>query len=270
MNNEPGFYTEQYHTPEINRKRTYMYMRIDLAAIVSTEAGGQRKDKNMFCPIRLVFAAISVLLVSNVYAQPHESMLLEGKETSTAVVLAHGRGEGPNGKVVGPLCKAINKELGFYTLSLQMPVIPTKDFRAYAPTFPEAYKTIRAAIDYLTNEKGVKRIYMMGYSMGARMTSSFLAKQPHPAVVGFISVGVLKGGGDPLDANENVRHIDLPIVDVFADTTPLDLESAEERKSLASNRYKQIRIRGASHSFQGYDSRLAQEIITWLREQEQR
>ena len=45
MYNEPGVYTEQYHTPEINRKRTYMYMRIDLTAIVSTEAGGQRKEE---------------------------------------------------------------------------------------------------------------------------------------------------------------------------------------------------------------------------------
>lgn len=74
-----------------------------------------------------------------------------------------------------------------------MPVLPGKDFRAYAPVFPDAYKTIQAGIDYLTKEKGVKRIYLMGYSMGARMTSAFLADQPHPTVVGFIGVGVLGG-----------------------------------------------------------------------------
>jgi pimeloyl-ACP methyl ester carboxylesterase len=218
----------------------------------------------------LLFATMSILLVSNVYAQPSGSELLEGKETTTAVVLAHGRGEGPDGKVVGPLRKAINKELGFYTLSLQMPVLPTKDFRAYAPTFPEAYSTIQAAIDYLTKEKGVKRIYLMGYSMGARMTSSFLAKQARPAVVGFIGVGVLKGGGEPLDANENVRRIRLPAIDVYADSTPLDLKSAEERQSLISGSYKQVRINGANHRFEGHDARLAQEIIAWLKEQEQK
>jgi pimeloyl-ACP methyl ester carboxylesterase len=218
--------------------------------------------------IRLIFSAVFFLLLSNAYAQPTGSELLEGKQTETAVILAHGRGEGPDGKVVGPLRKAINKELGFYTLSLQLPVLPTKDFKAYAPTFPDAYKTIQTAIDYLTKEKGVKRIHVMGYSMGARMTTSFLAKQPHPAVVGFIGVGVLEGGGEPLDANQNIRRVHLPVIDLYADSTPLDLRSAEARRSLISDRYRQVRIDGATHPFEGYDARLAQEIIAWLKEQE--
>lgn len=218
--------------------------------------------------IRVVFTTIFFLLVSNVYAQPSGSELLEGKQMETAVILAHGRGEGPDGKVVGPLRNAINRELGFYTLALQMPVLPDKDFKAYAPTFPDAYKTTQSAIDYLTKEKGVKRIYVMGYSMGARMTTSFLAKQPHSAVVGFIGVGVLEGGGEPLDANQNIRRIQLPVIDLYADSTPLDLRSAEARRALISDRYKQVRIEGATHRFEGHDSRLAQEIIEWLKEQE--
>jgi pimeloyl-ACP methyl ester carboxylesterase len=218
--------------------------------------------------IRLIFTAVFVLLLSNVYAQPPGSELLEGKQTQTAAILAHGRGEGPDGKVVGPLRKAINKELGFYTLALQMPVLPVKDFKAYAPTFPDAYKTIQSAIDYLLKEKGVKRIYVMGYSMGARMATSFLAKQPHSAVVGFIGVGVLEGGGEPLDANQNILRVSLPVIDLYADSTPLDLRSAEARRGLISDRYKQVRIDGATHRFEGYDSRLAQEIVAWLKEQE--
>lgn len=217
----------------------------------------------------LLSAAI-LFLVSNGYAQPSGSEFLQGKETSTAVILAHGRGEGPDGKIVGPLRKAINNELGFYTLSLQMPVLPAKDFRAYAPTFPDAYKTIQAAIDYLAKEKGVKRIYLLGYSMGARMTAAFLAMQQHPAVVGFIGVGLLEGGGEPLDANQNLHRVRLPILDVYADKTPLDLRSAENRKSLVSDRYKQVRIEGADHSFRGYDSNVIQTIISWLKEQEQK
>jgi predicted esterase len=224
----------------------------------------------MTTSIRVLCTAAFLLLASRVYAQPSGSELLEGKDTATAVavVLAHGRGEGPDGKVVGPLRKVINKELGFCTLSLQMPVLPVKDFRAYAPTFPEAYETIQSAIDYLTKEKGVKRIYLMGYSMGARMTSAFLAKQPHSAVVGFIGVGVLEGGGEPLDANQNIRRVHLPVIDLYADSTPLDLRSAEARRSLISDRHKQVRIEGATHRFEGHDSRLAQEIIAWLKEQE--
>jgi len=218
--------------------------------------------------IRWGFTLISFLLISNAYAQPSGSELLEGKQTDTAVILAHGRGEGPNGKVVGPLRKAVNKELGFYTLALQMPVLPGKDFKVYPSTFPGAYNTIQSAIDFLKKEKGVKRIYVMGYSMGARMTTSFLAKQSPSAVVGFIGIGVLEGGGEPLDANQNIRQIHLPVIDLYADSTPLDLKSAEARRALISDRYKQVRIEGAIHSFVGYDSRLAQEIVEWLKEQE--
>jgi pimeloyl-ACP methyl ester carboxylesterase len=224
----------------------------------------------MIRPIRLLFTTIFFLLVSNVYAQPSGSELLQGKETTTAVILAHGRGGGPDANVVGSLRKAINNELGFYTLALQMPVLPDKDFRTYAPAFPDAYKTIQAGIDYLVKEKGIKRIYLMGYSMGARMTSAFLAKQPHPAVVGFIGVGLLEGGGEPLDANQSIRRIRLPVIDVYADSTPLDLRSANNRQSLVSDRYKQMRIEGAEHSFRGHDPQVAQVIIAWLKEQEQK
>ena len=212
-----------------------------------------------------------VLLISNAHAQPVGSALLEGKGSATAVILAHGIGAGPDAKVVGPLRRAINQELGFTTLSLQMPVLATKDFKAYAPVFLDAHKTIQAAIDFLVKEEAVKRIYLIGYSMGARMTSSFLAAESTvpQVVVGFIGIGLLEGGGEPLDANLNVRHLHLPILDVYADRSPLDLKSAENRKSLVSDSYKQVRIAGADHSFVGYDLQMAQAIIDWLKEQEE-
>jgi pimeloyl-ACP methyl ester carboxylesterase len=224
----------------------------------------------MIRTIRLLLVAMPLLLVTNANAQPPGSAFLEGKEPAVAVVLAHGIGGGPDSQVVGQLRKAVNSELGFHTLSLQMPVLPVKDFRAYAATFPDAYKTIQAGIDYLTKEKGVKRVYLIGYSMGARMTTSFLAEQPHPAVVGYIGVGLLQGGGNPLDANENIRRLRLPILDVHADKTPLDLKSAENRRSLVSDSYRQVRIEGAEHGFRGHESQMTQAVIAWLKEQEQK
>lgn len=222
-------------------------------------------------PLFWLLVAGVLLLISNAEAQPVGSELLEGKDSTTAVILAHGIGAGPDAKVVGPLRRAINKELGFITLSLQMPVLATKDFKAYAPVFPDAHRDIQAAIDFLVREKAVKRIYLMGYSMGSRMTSSFLAEQPATpqGVVGFIGAGLLEGGGVPLDANLNVRRIRLPVLDLYADSTPLDLKSAENRKVLVSDSYRQVRIPGAEHNFGGYDEQLAQAVIDWLREQEQ-
>ena len=148
----------------------------------------------------------------------------------------------------------MNRELGFHTLSLQMPVPSSTKYLDYAPTSPDAFKTIQAAIDYLTTEKGVKRIYLMGYSMGARMTTAFLVERPTPVIVGYIGVGLLEGGGKPLDANQNCG-IRLPVIDIFADKTPLDLKSAENRRSLVSDAFKQVKISGADHSFRDTTTR---------------
>jgi len=205
---------------------------------------------------------------SPVRAQMPEGEYLEGKNSATAVILAHGRGLGPDSQVVGPLRRSINKEFGYHTLSLKMPVLNSTNYLAYATTFPDAFRLIQAAIDYLTSEKGVKRIYLMGYSMGARMTTAFLVERFAPVIVGYIGVGLLEGGGKPLDANQNLASIRLPVIDVYADRTPLDLESAENRRSLASDTFKQVRVSGADHSFWRYNDQIAQAVIGWLKERE--
>jgi hypothetical protein len=100
------------------------------------------------------------------------------------------------------------------------------------------------------------------------MTTAFLVERPTPVIVGYLGVGLLEGGGKPLDANQNLAGIRLPVIDVFADKTPLDLKSAENRRSLVSDTFKQVKISGADHSFRGYDDLLVQAVIGWLKERE--
>ena len=69
------------------------------------------------------------------------------------------------------------------------PGADSPDSPELAAAFPEAHQGIQAAIDYLKNEKKVERIYLMGHSMGGRMTSAFLVTKPDPAIVGFIGKG---------------------------------------------------------------------------------
>ena len=215
------------------------------------------------------FSIVLLLLAtSGAMAQMPGVEFLEAKGASAAVILAHGRAQGPDGQVVGPLRHAITKEAGLHTLSLQLPVLATPDYLAYAATFPDAYKSLQAAITYLSNEKGVKRIYILGYSMGARMTAAFLAAQDKPQVVGYIGIGVLEGGGEQLDANISVRKLRVPTLDLYADATPLDLSSAENRKSLVGAQYRQVRVSGANHSFKGYEATLSAATISWLKDQE--
>ena len=145
--------------------------------------------------------ALSCLLATHAVAQMPQGEYLEGKDSKVAVVLAHGRGNSPDGNVVGPLRRAIQQELGFHTLSLRMPDpgADSPDSPELAAAFPEAYQRIQAAIDFLRREKGVERVYLMGHSMGGRMTSGFLANTPDAGVVGFIGVGLTAGGKEPVN-----------------------------------------------------------------------
>jgi predicted alpha/beta-hydrolase family hydrolase len=206
-----------------------------------------------------------------VHADMPKGEYLEGKDSKVGVILAHGQGLDPDSQVVGPLRKSINKELGFHTLSLQMPVVsgsrsPDK-FLGYGPTFPEAYKNIQAGIDFLKKEKGLERIYLMGYSMGGRMTTGFLAQNPDSGVIGYIGVGLLGGGQEPLNTNLNLKKVKVPVIGIYADSDR-DAKSAEFRKPFVSDRYKQVVILGAKHDYRGYDSQIAKAVIAWLKQQE--
>lgn len=220
----------------------------------------------MRCAVLLLF-----LLASVAHAEMPKGQYLEGKGSKVGVILAHGQGMDPDSNVVGPLRKSINGELGFDTLSLQMPVVsgeksPDK-FLEYGPTFPEAYKAIQAGIDFLKKEKGVERIYLMGYSMGGRMTTGFLAQHPDSGIAGYIGVGLLGGGPEPLNANLNLKKINLPVIDIYADSGP-DAKSAEFRKPFVSDRYTQVIISGAKHDYRGYENQVSKAVIAWLRQQE--
>lgn len=212
-----------------------------------------------------------LLLGEVVCAEMPKGLYLEGKESKVGVILAHGQGLDPDSQVVGPLRKSINQELGFHTLSLQMPVLsgaksPDK-FLEYGSTFPDAYRIIQAGIDFLKKEKGIERIYLMGYSMGGRMTTGFLAQNPNSAVIGYIGVGLLGGGPEPLNTNLNLKKVKFPVIDIYADSGP-DAKSAEFRKAFVSDRYKQIVIAGAKHDYRGYENQVGTAVIGWLKQQE--
>jgi len=226
------------------------------------------RTKNMIVQI----VALVIFLVGvTAYAEMPKGEYLEGKGSKIGVILAHGQGWDPDSHVVGPLRRVINKELGFHTLSLQMPIIPGKrspeTFQEYASTFPDAYKTIQAAIDFLKKEKGVERVYLMGYSMGGRMTTAFLANHPDSGIVGYIGVGLVAGGEEPLNTNLNLRKVKIPVLDIYAENDQ-DAKFAANRKSFVSDRFKQVPISGAKHDYKGYDKEITDVVIPWLRERE--
>ncbi|MEW9897671.1 alpha/beta fold hydrolase [Chitinivorax sp. PXF-14] len=221
---------------------------------------------------------LSVILVLLALASPcaavqmPDGKYLDGKGSKVAVILAHGQGMSADSQVVSPLRKAINKALGFHTLSLQMPTLPGRISLElslkYIDTFPDAYARIQAGIDFLKQEKGVERIYLMGYSMGGRMTTAFLANNPAPDVVGYIGVGLMGGGPPPLNSNMNLPRIKLPVIDVYAENDK-DAQFAANRRWLVSERYVQVPIAGARHDYKGHEDEVVRAVLDWLRQREQ-
>ena len=222
---------------------------------------------------KAILAILAVSLSSGASAQMPKGLYLDGKTSRVAVVLAHGQGLEPDANVVGPLRQAINTELGYHTLSLSMPTLPgarTLDlFVEYGSTFPDAYMRIQAAIDFLKKEKGVERIYLMGHSMGGRMTSGYLAGNPDSSVVGLIGVGMLAGGKEPLNTNLNLRKVKVPVIDVYAENDR-DAKAAEFRKQMVSDRFVQVPVPGATHDYRGYEKFVADAVTTWLKKREAR
>ncbi len=200
------------------------------------------------------------------YDLPYNAYL-DGKNSKTAVILCHGRGHHPTWDVVDPLRRGIHKALGYHTLSIQMPT--TVGFENYLPLFSDAYKRIQKSIDYLVKEKGITRIYLMGHSMGARMSSAFLVQDKKKQVTGYIGVGVVGGGDGPLDANSNLISVadDIPIIDIVANGDEKDRFDAEYRKLLIQSKiYSQVIQPGAGHRFSGYEDDMVAKVVDWLKD----
>ncbi|MFV1996633.1 MAG: alpha/beta hydrolase [Acidiferrobacterales bacterium] len=211
--------------------------------------------------------SISFLPVSAMAGKPKGSVYLDGKSSKVAVILSHGRGQHPKWKVVDPLRKGIHKELWYHTLSLQMPT-RSGGWRAYISDFPKAYSTIQAGIGFLRDEKQVKTIYLMGHSMGSRMATAFLAEYPKSDIAGFIGVGTRNGGEDPLDSDQNLRVISIPVVDIYGDGGDgKDSIHADNRSDMVSDRYQQILISGADHQFsrKKHRQQMVEAVVDWLR-----
>jgi uncharacterized protein len=237
-------------------------------------------------PLRgLVIGVLLSALAASAWAAQPDGAYLDGGKSTVGVILLHGRfggGGSAESPVVNPLRIALHDRLGIHTLSLNYPeTAHSRSARDEADNFPAAYERITAAIAFLTGEKGVTRIYLMGHSLGTRITISYLATHPVPALRGYIGVGIYgggrcEGGGtpDPLATLCNLKMLldknpTLPILDVVAMQNQKDVGFADGRSKLVSATYKQLRIDGADHDFQlkEQESEMVDAVTAWVKQQ---
>lgn len=195
-----------------------------------------------------------------------ESWLYEdGGRSTSGVILCHGKGGDPESYVVDPLRLELNEQLGFHTISLQMPG-GKKALAEYEGDFPEAYNEIDRAVTFL-KQKGVVRIILIAHSLGSRMATSYLAMNPQKDIQAFVGVGMLNNGGAPFDCLANLRQTRLPVLDIWGESGKArDNIYGLERKILLSPRYAQIVISGGDHALSEHEDELVEAVVGWIKE----
>lgn len=217
--------------------------------------------------IKLFLMFIFLNSTQLVFAEkPAGSEYIDGGNSNIGIILAHGKGKHPTWLVVEPLRTGINAKLGYHTLSLQMPT-GYDDWKEYADGFPDAYNIIKDAIHYLQKEKNITKIFLIGHSMGSRMSSAFVSENPAQPIAGLIVAGCRNNGGYPLSCIENLQNVSIPVLDIWGENNWKDSNSAIEREKMISSTYKQVKISGANHKFEGYEAELVEAVVNWLEAQ---
>ncbi|MDD2369187.1 MAG: DUF3530 family protein [Sulfuricurvum sp.] len=206
---------------------------------------------------------LSILFPFYMFASsiPENALYLQG-QSDKGIILAHGKGMNPDFKVVKPLRLALNKDIGFHTLSLQMP----NQFEAYEDYEKEQPKVdamIDQAIDFL-HSKGVKTIYLIGHSLGAGMTSSYLVSHPDAPIAGYIAIGCRGNQSKLISCTDNMPKIKIKTLDIWGRDNNEDESFAVMRAPLVGEHYRQYGVEGANHVLDGSMDFVVEEVEGWL------
>jgi predicted alpha/beta-hydrolase family hydrolase len=204
-------------------------------------------------------------------ADGHEFLAIhteaERGDGSLAAIIMHGSGVHPNWPtVVYPLRTGL-PEVGWQTLSIQMPVLHNEaDYDEYLPLFPETTPRLEAAIAFL-EQKGAEKVVLIAHSLGARMTAYSLAVKPQP-VAGFAAIGLPGRTGEGNDNSiGHIGNIRIPMLDLFgSNDLPDVVETAAARKNAGEMNpaFTQVEVDGADHFFDGEEAQLLEVVEGWL------
>lgn len=176
-----------------------------------------------------------------------------------AVIIAHGRGWGPDFELYGVLRTTL-ADAGYTTLSIQLPVLPgTAKIGDYLPMFPDSNERFALAVAWL-RAKGYAKVAIVSHSLGATMANQYLITTPNPGVDAWVFISIING-------LEDMFRIKVPVLDVFGS---LDWQvtryGADERRAqivkIAGS--DQVIIQGAEHFFERQYDELTQVIAAFL------
>lgn len=181
-------------------------------------------------------------------------------KSNTSILLVHGVGVHPDHGVIGIL-RASLAELGYTTLSIQMPVqksdATVRDY--YPAVFPEAVERIRAGARWL-QEKGAKKLVLLSHSMGSWMSNVYYEKTEDAPFAAWVCMGLTGGFG-------GMRNVHAPVLDMYGEhDLPQVLRADSRRRSTLESipGSKQVMIPGADHHYIGKEKELAAAIRAFI------
>ena len=176
-----------------------------------------------------------------------------------AVVIAHGRGWGPDFELYGSLRTKL-AEAGYATLSIQLPVLEsTAKLGDYLPTFVDADERFALAARWL-RDQGHARVAIVSHSLGATMANHYLIREREPIVRAWVFIGIVNG-------LEDMFRIDIPVLDVYgSEDWDVTRVGADERRVQIARVQgsRQVVVPGARHFFEGRESDLTRVIVDFL------
>jgi pimeloyl-ACP methyl ester carboxylesterase len=218
-------------------------------------------------------------------AQGHEflGIYTEGAnsdEIKGNVILLHGTGAHPDWpQVISPLRVGL-AELGWNTLSLQMPLLSSEaKISEFGVLFDEVEPRITAGIEFLKGQ-GSQHFIIIGHSLGATMASYYLVQHKGSAVEAFVGIGMPSGNADSrMDNASSLAQIKIPVLDIYGSADSEDILKYSEdilkspparaaaAKKAGNEAYTQIRVEGADHFFNNKETELLKIVSDWLETQ---
>jgi pimeloyl-ACP methyl ester carboxylesterase len=196
----------------------------------------------------------------------------EHAESRQAAIILHGIGVHPDWpQVVYPLRTKL-AERGWSTLSVQMPILSNDaNTSDYYPLFDEVAPRLDASIRFLEG-KGIKKIVLIGHSLGAAMATYYLAENKTP-IRAFVGVGMTAGSGDlRMDNAESLKRIHIPVLDIYGSHDLRGVVDYSSKRASAAKKadnpaYRQVEVEGADHFFDGKEQELVDTVNSWLVDQ---
>ena len=184
------------------------------------------------------------------------TLYTEAPQAKAGVIVVHGMGVHPDWGLIGPLRQNL-PELGYATLSVQMPVLRA-DARGedYPATFGEAAARIGQAVAFM-EAKGYGKIALVTHSLGCRMADRYLALHPNAPIAAWVAIGA---SGAP-----DYAKLKFPVLDMYGENDlPQVLKGAAQRAGGLKGKSAQVVVPKADHFFEGRDKALLEGVKGFL------